>query len=239
MIWIVYRTTCKINGKFYIGVHKTETDEIFDGYYGNGIQIPKHTYSITHPKYPFHFAFKKYGQDQFYRETLAKFDNPIDAYKYEAKLVTPEVINKGNTYNVTAGGGRTHPTKGKVYQYSLEGKLLKIWDCINTASKILQISRQSIGESINKKVARHGFLWSWDKNINITEYKIKQLRTYYIYDHNGNFIRELTFKKCIEILNTNGSNLSRAIKNKYTINKYFITLEKVDYFIPPKNRKLA
>ena len=105
-----------------------------------------------------HFAFKKYGQDQFYRETLAKFDNPIDAYKYEAKLVTPEVINKGNTYNVTAGGGRTHPTKGKVYQYSLEGKLLKIWDCINTASKILQISRQSIGESINKKVARHGFL---------------------------------------------------------------------------------
>lgn len=83
MIWIVYRTTCKINGKFYIGVHKTETDEIFDGYYGNGIQIPKHTYSITHPKYPFHFAFKKYGQDQFYRETLAKFDNPIDAYKYE------------------------------------------------------------------------------------------------------------------------------------------------------------
>ena len=30
MIWIVYRTTCKINGKFYIGVHKTETDEIFD-----------------------------------------------------------------------------------------------------------------------------------------------------------------------------------------------------------------
>lgn len=51
MIWIVYRTTCKINGKFYIGVHKTETDEIFDGYYGNGIQIPKHTYSITHPKY--------------------------------------------------------------------------------------------------------------------------------------------------------------------------------------------
>ena len=90
MIWIVYRTTCKINGKFYIGVHKTETDEIFDGYYGNGIQIPKHTYSITHPKYPFHFAFKKYGQDQFYRETLAKFDNPIDAYKYEAKLVTSE-----------------------------------------------------------------------------------------------------------------------------------------------------
>lgn len=58
MIWIVYRTTCKINEKFYIGVHKTETDEIFDGYYGNGIQIPKHTtvlltqntHSILHSK---------------------------------------------------------------------------------------------------------------------------------------------------------------------------------------------
>lgn len=66
MIWIVYRTTCKINGKFYIGVHKTETDEIFDGYYGNGIQISETYLQYYSPKIPIPFLHsKKYGQDQF------------------------------------------------------------------------------------------------------------------------------------------------------------------------------
>ena len=49
MIWIVYKTTCKINNKIYVGVHKTETDEIFDGYYGNGIQFPRHTTKYKQP----------------------------------------------------------------------------------------------------------------------------------------------------------------------------------------------
>lgn len=93
MIWIVYRTTCKINGKFYIGVHKTETDEIFDGYYGNGIQIPKHTYSITHPKYPFHFAFKKYGKANY-----LKFGTvlilPVKFYKFLDNLLENLLIKK-------------------------------------------------------------------------------------------------------------------------------------------------
>ena len=125
MIWIVYKTTCKINNKIYVGVHKTETDTVFDGYYGNGIQLPRHTTNINNPKFPFHFAFKKYGKDQFYRETLAAFSNAKDAYAFEASIVTPEFVNREDTYNVTTGGGRTHPYKGCIYQFDCRGKLIK------------------------------------------------------------------------------------------------------------------
>lgn len=39
MKYIVYQTTSKVNNKIYIGVHKTETPDKFDGYLGNGVYI--------------------------------------------------------------------------------------------------------------------------------------------------------------------------------------------------------
>lgn len=39
MKYIVYQTTSKINNKIYIGVHKTEDPDTFDGYLGNGVYI--------------------------------------------------------------------------------------------------------------------------------------------------------------------------------------------------------
>lgn len=34
--WIVYCTTCSVNNKIYIGVHKTLDPYKFDGYIGGG-----------------------------------------------------------------------------------------------------------------------------------------------------------------------------------------------------------
>lgn len=50
MKYIVYCTTCTKNGKIYIGVHKTENPEVFDGYIGNGLKIG---YSIKNTKNAF------------------------------------------------------------------------------------------------------------------------------------------------------------------------------------------
>lgn len=49
MKYIVYKTTCLINGKIYIGVHGTENPDVPDGYIGDGIAT-YFTYFIKHPK---------------------------------------------------------------------------------------------------------------------------------------------------------------------------------------------
>ena len=157
MVWIVYKTICLINNKIYIGVHQLESLDIDDGYIGNGISR-RCTYSIHHPKFPFHYAVQKYGAENFKRETLFVFNNPEDAYEKEASIVTPEFINQDTNYNYALGGGRSRPTKGRVYQFDLDGKLINIYECIKDASKATNISESAIATSIRELKARRGFL---------------------------------------------------------------------------------
>lgn len=37
MKYIVYKTTCLVNSKIYIGYHRTSNPEVFDGYLGCGL----------------------------------------------------------------------------------------------------------------------------------------------------------------------------------------------------------
>lgn len=157
MFWIVYKTTCLINNKIYIGVHKQEDSNVFDGYIGNGIS-PKHMNPIKNPKFPFHFAVKKYGYKNFKRETLKIFQTEEEAYAYEASIVTPEFINRDDTYNFVKGGGRSHPSNGKIYQFNLDGILLNTFNCAEEASLKLGISYNSIIISARELKARNGFL---------------------------------------------------------------------------------
>lgn len=88
-MYILYKTINNVNGKFYIGVHKTDTPHIFDGYFGSGIAINK--------------AIKKYGRENFTRETLFVFYNKKDAYNKEMEVVNEDFI-KNNNYNMRIGG---------------------------------------------------------------------------------------------------------------------------------------
>ena len=80
MKYIVYKTTCLINGKYYIGKHQTENPDVFDGYLGNSIWVNR-TDRLKNPQFPFHFAVKKYGVKNFKRETLYVFDTEEDKCK--------------------------------------------------------------------------------------------------------------------------------------------------------------
>lgn len=77
MKYIVYITINLCNGKFYIGVHKTNPD-IFDGYIGNGI----YRASNVKPKINgFHAAVKKYGYNNFKRTTIQEFPDTEEGMK--------------------------------------------------------------------------------------------------------------------------------------------------------------
>ena len=228
-MFIVYKTTCLINNKIYIGVHETKDPNIFDGYIGNSINIYNHRWALDHPKFPFHYAVIKYGVHNFKRETLFQFNNRKEAYDKEAEIVTEEFIQSNNNYNVALGGDSPKAKCYKIYQFDYNGNLVNEYDQIILAAKLNDINYSTLQNAINNKRGTHGFYWSKEPLIDLSEYGHKKFLKYYVYDSEGNFIKEFENAESIkDFLNTDSGNLSRAVKTSIKISGYFITTEKFD-----------
>ena len=237
MKWIVYKTTCLINNKIYIGVHTVEDPEIFDGYLGRGFFINR-THYLTNPVAPFHYALIKHGVANFHRETLYIFDNEEEAYIKEAEIVTEEFIKENSNYNVSLGGkGRPRPSK-PVYQFDSEGNLLREYKSVLEASKIIERDESNIRDAVNNKRTCKNSLWSLKDSINVEDYSINISNSYYIYDTDGNLVDEFeSAGEAIIFLETNTGNLTRAVKAQYKISGYFISTEKYEKLQIVVNKK--
>jgi group I intron endonuclease len=88
MFYLIYKITNKLDGKIYIGSHKTKN--IDDGYMGSGKYLNR--------------AYQKYGIENFTKEILFVFDNANEMYAKEAELVNEEFLAEANTYNLKRGG---------------------------------------------------------------------------------------------------------------------------------------
>lgn len=128
--YIVYLTVNKINGKIYVGVHKTNTPSKFDGYLGNNIWVRKNGKKFPNPQTPFQRAVSKYGYDVFTRHILFVFDTAKEAFQREAEIVTLEFIKTSKNYNATIGGngGGIKYTLRPVYSYNLDGNFVKTYN---------------------------------------------------------------------------------------------------------------
>lgn len=85
----VYKITNTINGKFYIGKRK-HANPYNDIYMGSGSQIKS--------------AIKKYGKSVFVKEILSIFQTNEEAAEFEKQLVTKELIESAQSYNMHEGG---------------------------------------------------------------------------------------------------------------------------------------
>lgn len=228
MKYIVYKTTCLVNSKIYIGYHQTSNPEVFDGYLGCGL-YKSHSEYIKHPKTAFHHAVVKYGIDNFKREILYVFDNSKDALAKEAELVTAEFVRSSNNYNSSLGGEQPINPGKKIYRFNFQGNLIETFDNANIAAEAVYRNVSNIHAAIQNKRTCAGSLWANQEKININDYKITEYNTYYIYDQDGYYLTEFSSnEECVEFLGTNKGNLTRAIKLQNKISGYYITTQKID-----------
>lgn len=221
--WIVYCTTNIINNKIYIGVHKTEDPTIFDNYIGCNVKI-NHPSSYMNPTTPFQFAVKKYGPKNFKRVVLKIFDTEEEAFALEAELVNLDFIKRKDTYNVSIGGNGGRPGK-PIYQFDFNGTFLKKWESISDVCEFYNISWMSIWNASYYKLSRRGFYWSYDKNINPSEY-CNNAGTY-VYKYDGETYKLIDeYESIHEASRVNGvkmDQIQRSIRNGYKAHGYFYT----------------
>lgn len=202
--YIVYITINLCNGKFYIGVHKTNP-ETFDGYIGCGI----YRQNQASENYPFHHAVKKYGYENFKRTIIRIFNTQEEAYAFEAELVTPTLLKSKQCYNIQSGGyGGTGYTKKEVYQFALNGNLIKKWNSVKEAKETLNLSHiDSVCRG--ERDSSGGFYWSYEKKFNYIPYN--NSRKVAQYTPSGKYIRTwLSEKEAQRELNI--YNIHTAIK---------------------------
>lgn len=88
MYFIIYKTTNLLTGKFYIGKHHTTNPN--DGYIGSGKILRR--------------AIIKYGVENFSREILEFCSSAEELSNREREIVTIDVVNDDNCYNIRIGG---------------------------------------------------------------------------------------------------------------------------------------
>ncbi len=97
-MFLVYRVTNTLNGKFYIGAHEGVPD---DGYMGSGRLVKR--------------AIQKYGRNSFEKTILQECSTREEMFAYERQLVTAELVGRNDTYNACVGGyGGPRPGSGNL-----------------------------------------------------------------------------------------------------------------------------
>lgn len=88
MKYLIYKITNNINGRYYVGRHRTSN--VDDSYMGSGKAIIN--------------AIKKYGSDNFSKEIIAESWDETNLWELEKLIVNEEVVNDPKSYNMTYGG---------------------------------------------------------------------------------------------------------------------------------------
>lgn len=232
MKWILYQTINIVNNKIYIGVHKTENPDVFDGYLGCGV-VATSPYSYNKKQTPFHCAVAKYGPSKFRRSVLAVFDNKIDAYKMEESIVTLDFIRRTDVYNACIGG--FGGTKGlrPVYQFDLNGSLLKEWDTMQDVADFYCTSHTAVMHAVNYKTGYQNYFWSHEKQINLIEYK-NYVGGTPVYKYDGTTGKFLTsYASMSEAAKANNlliQQIQSAVKGGYKAGNYYFSKDVFDTY---------
>lgn len=88
MFFYLYEIRNNLNGKIYVGVHKTK--DMNDGYMGSGKVINS--------------AIEKYGIENFKKTILEEFNTSEEMFAREREIVNEEFLAREDVYNLRRGG---------------------------------------------------------------------------------------------------------------------------------------
>lgn len=151
-MYIIYKTTCLLNGKIYIGQHEVHSLKKFDTWYlGSGKLLLR--------------AVEKYGKENFKREIICKVNTQKMANKFEEFF-----IKKYNStdlsigYNILSGSPyENNPLKiPEIAERVAEANRGKIW-----SDEIKEKISKSVSETMTKE--RRGMISKQHKGKIISE----------------------------------------------------------------------
>ena len=221
MKYIVYITINLCNGKFYIGVHRTNPNT-FDGYIGCGI----YRASQATKDYVLHKAVRKYGYENFKRTIIKIFPDNEEgrkqAFELEAILVNETLLKSKSTYNTALGGRETENLMKTVYMFDLNGNYLRSFKSAREAAAYIQPDNQDNARAAIKNnclgttSSSYGYFWSYTKEFTYKNERMKEVAQYTI---NGKFLR--TFKSITEAeVALSLNNIAQAIYKKGSAGGY-------------------
>lgn len=243
MKYIIYLTEnlkSQVNGinRIYVGVHKTKNPEIFDGYLGCGVYVNQPS-TYKYGKTPFQKAVKKYGTESFKRITLYIYDCENDAYKKEEEIVNVDFLKQSHVYNACLGG-KCYNFYKPLYQFDLDGNLLKKWEFSKEAYDFYNIPQENFEYAIHGKHRLLDFYWSNTNTIDVTAYiKNPNLKITHLYDKNGKWLKQfISCKECADYIKSTKDAVSKAIPKQSLVNKeYYVSDKMMDLFVPSARRQ--
>lgn len=161
MYYLIYKITNNVNGKIYIGKHKT--NNLDDGYMGSGKYIQN--------------AIKKYGKENFTKEILFQFDTEQEMNEKEAEIVNEEFLNRKDTYNLALGGtgGDFVAALNKYKELMLNPEFKKNWKHKLSISQNKQETREKYNASIKQYYKTHSGTFKGRHHTEATKNKLSEV----------------------------------------------------------------
>lgn len=230
MKYIVFLTTGLKTNRNFIGVHRTDNPDKFDGYLGDGIEADKAS-SFMYPKSTLQYDVKMTGSKNFRRITIATCDTYKEACSKANKIID-NIINDTSYYNFERIDPRT------VYQYDLLGNLKKKWN-FNEIADFYNYPQERMKCFIDLKVTFSDSFWSFDKNIDINEYNDNFINhVSYIYNKSGKLVKVFSnYDDAVKFLKCSVKQALDSIKTQRDINDYYISNKLYSLFTPKPRRQ--